>query len=121
MTRGLTLSIVLHLVVVVLAIFGLPVLVALPSGRPAAVARGTATQEIGGDLVHAVEPLDDAALAGFMAAVMDGSLARPAPAAVAAHLARFDWDTAAEAAAALVEEMLASQHAGRDHRANSVG
>ena len=75
--------------------FGLPVLEAQASGCPCVTSNGTALAEIAGPLCDTVDPLDTAAIAAGLQAVLQdtGRRAREA-AANQKFLERFEWGTA---------------------------
>lgn len=85
--------------------FGLPVLEALLLGRPVVASRLSSLPEVGGDLAHYWDSLDDPAA---MAAVVRRALEHPPdPTRAAAWTAGFTWAAAARAYAGLYREVLA--------------
>ena len=75
--------------------FGFPVLEALACGCPVVLAAGTASHEIGGAHVVAIDGHNPTALAQAIIGLLDKKMARPEPGLLAKHLAQFSWDRAA--------------------------
>lgn len=72
--------------------FGLPVLEAMGQGAPVLTSRGTATEEVGGDVAVLVDPLDEASIAdGIRALVDDEDGARRRGDAGRARAGGFTW------------------------------
>ncbi|GAP62966.1 hypothetical protein ARMA_1389 [Ardenticatena maritima] len=77
--------------------FGLPVLEAMACGAPVVTSRGGALEEVAGDAALLVDPTDEEALAGALAAVLeDEATAQALRAAGLTHAATFDWRRSAQ-------------------------
>lgn len=82
--------------------FGIPILEALASGTQVVVARGTASEEVGGRFVQAVDPNDADALAAAILRAARSPRQDSIDRAVLDHVAQFGWDRAAERAVDLI-------------------
>ena len=85
--------------------FGLPVLEGMAHGTPVVTSRGTATEEVGGNAVVLVDPLDPADIARGITEALDrrDELAAGGP----ARAARYSWARTADAVVAAYSEVLA--------------
>lgn len=87
--------------------FGLPVLEAMSQGTPVVTSAGTATAEVGGEAVIAVDPTDVHAIAGAMERLLsDRSAALRLGAAGRARSSEFGWTATASAFVALYRELV---------------
>ena len=84
--------------------FGLPVLEGMAHGTPVVTSRGTATEEVGGNAVVLVDPLDPADIARGITEALDrrDELAAGGP----ARAARYSWARTADAVVAAYSEVL---------------
>lgn len=85
--------------------FGLPVMEAMACGAPVIIGSGNAMQEVAGDAAVAVDPRDEAALAGALERVLEDESHRADLAARSLRrAAEFSWDAAARSLLKIFEE-----------------
>ena len=84
--------------------FGLPVLEGMAHGTPVVTSRGTATEEVGGDAVVLVDPLDPADIARGITEALDrrDELSAAGP----ARAAEFTWARTADAVVSAYRDVL---------------